>query len=130
MTETRTRVPLTYVGWWNRRDAFERVNQTGRVNAHEVEGHAPHTLGLSGVTMERIDCDVVRAVVRWTPVGGFDYFDLEGGVTGHVSAEVLHGGTVDTSGWGLSPMYERKNPGTVAPGRVGHSERPDEAGRV
>jgi hypothetical protein len=23
-----------------------------------------------------------------------------------------------------------KNPGTVAPGRVGHSERPDEAGRV
>jgi hypothetical protein len=30
----------------------------------------------------------------------------------------------------LGDVRVNKNPGTVAPGRVGHSERPDEAGRV
>jgi hypothetical protein len=61
MTETKTRVPLAYVGYWNASHE-DRWRHVGRVNAVEVDGHAPGTLMLASIDCERIDRDVMRAV--------------------------------------------------------------------
>jgi hypothetical protein len=106
MTETKKRVPLAYVGWWNASHE-DRWRHVGRVNAVEVDGYAPGTLMLGSIDCERIDRDVVRAVVRWHEVGdGFRYFDDVDNVVKHVPTEVIQGGTVDTSDWGLQPLFE------------------------
>lgn len=101
-TESKTRVPLAYVGYWPLPVLLERIKQgNGRTNADFVENCPPHILKAS-MRAESLGNGTFRVELRWEPCWGLDVKD--GNEVHRITAQEMYG-EVDTSDWDLHPLY-------------------------
>jgi hypothetical protein len=101
--ETKTRVPLAYVGYWPGNVIADRVlGANGRLNAKAIEDHEAETL-IATLSAKALSIDLWRVELHWRKVSPLVVQDISGNVV--ISTRQLYGTAVDTSEWDLHPLY-------------------------